>query len=197
VEPRSTAAGHSRDPPLRMTVWLPRWELRVGSGIGRQATPSLRDRLQRRLEQRGAGAALRPRPPRLAHADVRIGRRLVEPGTRHRLLAAAPQNGDEPLETIRLAAARLIHRPDRSRRLFPVRPLQPRVSSGLKCWSSLLVSSMMSRRVAHPRRTSCCTSFRSIGVGISDRRRRRRTPLGRRRSRQASRPPGHGPLDAL
>src|SRR2546422_882995 len=41
------------------------------------------------LEQRGAGAAVRPRPARLAHTDVWIGGRLVEPGARDRLLAAA------------------------------------------------------------------------------------------------------------
>jgi hypothetical protein len=49
-----------------------------------------RRELERGPEKHGAGAAVRPRPARLAHTDIRIGGWLVEPRGRHSLLAAAP-----------------------------------------------------------------------------------------------------------
>jgi hypothetical protein len=72
--------------------------------------------LQRRLEQHCACAAVGPRLARLAHADVWIGGRFVEPGSRKRLLAAAVQERDQPLETVWPSAARLIHRFNARRR---------------------------------------------------------------------------------
>ena len=77
--------------------------------------------LQRRLEQHAAGAAVRSWQARLTHTDVRVGGWLVEPGTRHSLLAASPQEGDQPLETVWLPAARPVHRCDRSRRSLRAR----------------------------------------------------------------------------
>src|SRR5207253_4854003 len=87
--------------------------------------PRLVLRLQGRFEEHGADAAVGPRPAWFAHADVWIGGWLVEPGAGHRVLAAAPQEGNQPLEAVWLPAARLVHPSDRSRRPLRARPLQP------------------------------------------------------------------------
>jgi len=50
--------------------------------------------LQRRLEEHRAGAAVRPRPARLAHTDVWIRGWFVEPRARQSLFAATSQEHD-------------------------------------------------------------------------------------------------------
>src|SRR5207244_10478817 len=120
----------------------------VASRTGRPNGPGVPGSLQRRLEEHAARAAVWPWPARLTHTDVRIGGWLVEPRGRDSLLAPAAQERDQPLETVGLPTARLVHRFDPSRRSLRARPLQLRVRSGMKCCSSPLVLRGASRCLA-------------------------------------------------